>query len=189
MQLEVQLIRGEDRTFLNAYLVELAQKHVNDYLLLWKSRLNLYVQADKFWDWEFKLRFIASSSNREGYAIECEGETQGLMLMETQMHGSRITEGKRLVYLDGIATAPWNRQDVQRPPRYKGVGSVFLVFARTRSFELGYEGRVGLHSLPGTEKFYDNQGMLDLGQDEDYDDLVYFEYGVWRSYNKSSEGK
>jgi hypothetical protein len=28
-----------------------------------------------------------------------------------------------------------------------------------------------------------------LGQDEDYDDLVYFEYGVWRSYNKSSEGK
>ena len=78
---------------------------------------------------------------------------------------------------------------MQRPPRYKGVGSVFLLFARTRSLELGYEGRVGLHSLPGTEKFYDNQGMLDLGQDEDYDDLVYFEYGVWRSHNKNSEGK
>jgi len=31
--------------------------------------------------------------------------------------------------------------------------------------------------------------MLDLGQDEDYDDLVYFEYDVWRSHNKNSEGK
>jgi hypothetical protein len=98
VQLQIQLIRGEDSTLVNAYLVELAQKHINDYLSLWKSQLNSYVQADKFWDWEFKLRFIASSSNREGYAIECEGETQGLMLMETQMHGSRITEGKRLSF-------------------------------------------------------------------------------------------
>lgn len=65
MQLEVQLIRGEDSALVNAYLVELAQKHVDDYLLLWKSQLNLYIQADKFWDWEFKLRFIASSSNRD----------------------------------------------------------------------------------------------------------------------------
>nr|MDZ8169488.1 hypothetical protein [Nostoc sp. CmiSLP01] len=47
--------------------------------------------------------------------------------------------------------------------------------------ELGYEGRVGLHSLPGVEEFYDSQGMIDVGEDEDYDELVYFEYGVFRS--------
>ena len=29
------------------------------------------------------------------------------------------------------------------------------------SIELGYEGRVGLHSLPGAEEFYDNQGMIE----------------------------
>jgi hypothetical protein len=39
---------------------------------------------------------------------------------------------------------------------------------------------VGLHSLPGYEKFYDNRGMYDLGSDEDVDELVYFEYGLWR---------
>ncbi|MBE9104146.1 GNAT family N-acetyltransferase, partial [Nostoc cf. edaphicum LEGE 07299] len=82
-----------------ADLVELVQKHVNDYASEWKEQLRLYGQEDKFWDWEFKLQFVIHRQpNREGYAIEYEGETQGLMLIETQMHGSRISEGKRLVY-------------------------------------------------------------------------------------------
>jgi len=172
MRTKVQLIRGQDSAIVEAYLVELAHKHVNDYASGWKNQLSLYEQDDKFWDWEFKLQFIISrQENREGYAIEYEDETQGLILIETQMHGSRFTEGKRLVYVDGIATAPWNREFIQRPPKLKGVGTILLAFARNRSLELGYEGRVGLHSLPGAEKFYDNQGMLDLGRDEDYADL------------------
>ena len=182
MRTKVNLIRGQDSMTVEADLVELAQKHVNDYASKWKKQLRLYGQEDKFWDWEFKLQFVISRQpNREGYAIEYEGETQGLMLIETQMHGSRLTEGKRLVYVDGIASAPSNRETIQRPPKLKGVGTALLAFARTRSVELGYEGRVGLHSLPGAEEFYDNQGMIDLGEDEDYDDLVYFEYGVRRS--------
>lgn len=182
MPTKVELIRGQDSIAVEADLVELAQKHVNDYTSKWKEQLRLYGQEDKFWDWEFKLKFIINrQENREGYAIEYSGETQGLMLIETQMHGSRISEGKRLVYIDGIASAPWNREFIQRPSKLKGVGTALLAFARNRSIELGYEGRVGLHSLPGAEEFYDNQGMIDLGEDEDYDDLVYFEYGVRRS--------
>lgn len=178
----VKLIRGQDNTIVEGNLIELAQKHVDDYANKWKEQLKLHGQSDKFWDWDFKLEFVISRQpNREGYAIEYEAETQGLMLIETQMHGSRLVEGKRLVYIDGIATAPWNRSSIQRPPKLKGVGTAFLVFARTRSLELGYEGRVGLHSLPGVEEFYDNQGMIDVGEDEDYDDLVYFEYGIFRS--------
>ena len=79
-----------------------------------------------------------------------------------------------------IATAPLNREIIQRPPKLQGVGTALLLFAQNRSLELGYSGRVGLHSLPGYEKFYDNRGMLDLGQDPDYENLVYFEYGVWQ---------
>jgi len=151
---QVQLIRGENRTPVNGYLVELQQKHVDDYKNLWKNQLILHLQADKFMDWEFKLSFIRNSPNREGYAIELLGETQGLML---------------------------------NPPRYKSVGTVLIQFARTRSIELGYQGRLGLHSLPGIENFYDNQRMLNLGADEDYENMVYFEYGIWRSYQKISE--
>lgn len=45
---------------------------------------------------------------------------------------------------------------------------------------LGYEGRVGLHSLQGAERFYENQGMFNYGAEEDYDNLTYFEYGALR---------
>jgi hypothetical protein len=182
MRSTVRLIRTQDNVVVEAGLVELQTKHANDYNCTWKEQLRLSAQEDKFWDWEFKLQFVISrQQNREGYAIEYEGETQGLMIIETQMHGSRLTSGKRLVYVDGIASAPWNREVIKRPPKYKGVGTALLSFARTRSLELGFEGRVGLHSLPGAERFYDHQGMIDLGEDEDYDDLVYFEYGIWRS--------
>lgn len=188
MQRQVQLIRGDNNTSVNAYLVGLQQKHIDDYKTLWRNQLILHLQSDKFVDWEFKLRFISNSLNREGSAIEeLSGETQGLMLIETQLHGSRITEGQRLVYMEIVATAPWNRTDIQYLPRYKSVGTIFIQFARTRSIELGYQGRLGLHSLPGTEKFYDNQRMLNLGADEDYENIVYFEYGIWRSYQKSTE--
>ncbi|MBH8576094.1 GNAT family N-acetyltransferase [Nostocaceae cyanobacterium CENA369] len=183
MRLTIQLIRCQDNLAVKADLVELKQKHADDYTSNWKEQLKLHEQEDKFWDWEFKFEFvICRQSNREGYAIEYESQTQGLMLIETQMHGSRLAEGKRLVYVEGIASAPWNREPIQRPPRFKGVGTALLSFARTRSLELGFEGRVGLHSLPGAEKFYENLGMIELGEDEDYDELVYFEYGLWRYF-------
>ncbi|MBW4557936.1 MAG: GNAT family N-acetyltransferase [Trichormus sp. ATA11-4-KO1] len=182
MPTTVKLIRGQDSINVEADLVELTQKHADEYTEQWKEQLRLYEQEDKFWDWEFKLEFVINRQpNREGYAIEYKGETQGLMIIETQLHGSRLAEGQRLIYVDGIASAPWNREVIQRPPKYKGVGTALLSFARTRSLELGFEGRVGLHSLPGAEKFYERQDMIDLGEDEDYDDLIYFEYGLWSS--------
>ncbi len=43
---------------------------------------------DKWWDWEFKLQSIINKQvNREGYAIEYQRETEGLMMIETQLHG------------------------------------------------------------------------------------------------------
>jgi hypothetical protein len=102
------------------------------------------------------------------------------MIIETQMHGSRLNIGKRLVYVDGIATTPTNRIEIQRPPQFKGVGQALLNFARIRSVELGYEGRVGLHSLLRSVGFYEKQNMFNCGPDEEYDNLVYFEYGALR---------
>jgi hypothetical protein len=53
-------------------------------------------------------------------------------------------------------------------------------FACRESVELGYEGRVGLHSLPRPEGFYEKQNMFNCGPEEEYDNLVYFEYGALR---------
>ncbi|KYC37251.1 hypothetical protein WA1_47400 [Scytonema hofmannii PCC 7110] len=184
MQLKIELKRGIDNVPVEAYLVQLAQKHIDDYVNNWIKQLQLFNQEDKYWDWVFKLRYIANQENREGYAVECLGQTQGLMMIETLLHGSRINIGKRLIYVDGIASAPNNRSAIQKPPQFKGVGTRLLNFARLRSVQLGYSGRVGLHSLPGAENFYDKQNMFNLGKDEEYEDLVYFEYGVYRELSK-----
>lgn len=180
MQKKVRLTQGDDNSPVEACVVPLATKHIEDFENIWKEQLRLFKQEDKFWDLILKLRFISRFKNYEGYAIEYNDKTEGLLIIETQEHGSRQTPGKRLVYINGVASAPWNREVIQRPPKFKGVGTALLRFARSRSVELGYEGRVGLHSLPGTERFYENQGMFDLGPDEDYDDLIYFEFGLWR---------
>lgn len=186
MRQPLQLIQAQDGFRVNAYVVELVQKHINDYENLWREQLKLFLQEDKYWDWLFKFGFISKQENLEGYAIECEDITQGLMMIETEMHGSRDTIGKRLIYVEAIASAPWNRIEIKRPPLFKGVGTALLKFARLRSVELGYEGRVGLHSLPSAEKFYEKLGMLNYGLEEDYDDMVYFEYRPLRQKQTES---
>lgn len=180
MLLKIRLAHSADNSNVEANIVELNSKHVEDFRSVWMNLLRQFQQEDKYWDLMIKLRMIENNDNYEGYAVEYQEQTEGLLLIETQMHGSQISSGKRLIYIYYVATAPWNREVIQRPPKLRGVGTSLLLFTRSRSLELGYEGRVGLHSLPGYEKFYDNRGMLDLGSDPDYEDLVYFEYGAWR---------
>lgn len=177
---KIYLNRGADNSIVEATIVNLTTKHVEDFENQWVELLRQYKQQDKFLDLMIKLSMASRYDNYECYAAECENETEGLLVIETSMHGSQMTRGKRLVYVYYLATAPWNREDIQNPPKLRGVGTSLLLLTRERSLELGYEGRVGLHSLPGYEKFYDNRGMYDLGADEDSDELIYFEYAAWR---------
>ena len=61
-------------------------------------------------------------------------------------------------------------------PRYRGVGSILIRVAIALSEDLGFRGRLGLHSLPQADGFYaDTCNMVDLGVDRDYHNLRYFE--------------
>jgi hypothetical protein len=102
VQLQVELKRGNDDVIIEAYLVDLKLKHAQDFENLWKELLVQFRQEDKYWDWEYKLRYATRNDNIEAYAIECENETQGLMQIETRLHGSQIERGQRLVYIDGM---------------------------------------------------------------------------------------
>lgn len=181
MQQPFLLIRGRKSDFVTANLVDLAQKHVEDFELLWREQLQTFTQSDKYWDWWFKKRVSISRDNYESYAIECEEKTQGLMTLETQWHRSQVSPNQRIVYVFALAAAPWNRITIQQPPEFKGVGTALLLFARQRSVELGYSGRVGLHALPDAESFYESRGMLNYGADEEKENLTYFEYPSLRS--------
>jgi hypothetical protein len=97
------------------------------------------------------------------------------MMLEVDLHRSRQAAGKHLVYIDFLATAPWNRYSMQDIPDYKGVGSAMLDYAIWRSLELGYGGRIGLHALPDAEGFYLKRNLTNFGVDLDKEYLTYFE--------------
>ena len=182
VQLPVNLVRGSDNQVVEAALLSLAPNHVSDFEEFWRDQLRQFSAEDKYWDWAFKQRLANVNANYECYAIEYDGRTQGLTMFETQWHRSLLSPGHRLVFIEALSAAPWNRQQIRKPPRFKTVGTVLLEFSRLRSVELGYEGRVGLQALPGAESFYERKNMMRV--DADPDDLIdpedeqltYFEY-------------
>lgn len=123
-------------------------------------------QMDSGWDWILK-RLTMVASSYEHYAVECEGMTEGLMIIETDFRRVRERRRLNLVYVEWIAVAPWNRPSLTDKPKYRRTGSILLHRAATRSYELGFKYRVGLHSVqdPETEGFYRKCGMRDCGID------------------------
>src|SRR4029077_17093712 len=102
---------------------------------------------------------------RDTFAVECAGETQGLMLVDVGFARLPVQHGLELVYVELLATAPWNRLKLHPGARYKGVGRVLIGTAISLSVELGFNGRIGLHSLPQSEPYYRSVGFTDLGYD------------------------
>ncbi len=81
-----------------------------------------------------------------------------------------------LIYIERLASAPWNRPGFSDTPLYKGVGQLLLAAGVNLSLDEELGGRIGLHSLPGAETFYrDVIGMTDLGADTKHHGLQYFE--------------
>lgn len=177
MNLNVKLLRSQDNQVVDASLTMLIDRHLDDFQVLWKPRLLPSLEEDSHWDWNTKHQATAAYLNYEKFALECDRVTQGLMMLELDSHRSRLEPGKSIVYVDFLATAPWNRRSIQNPPDYKGVGSVFFQFAILRSHELEYQGRVGLHALPKAVDFYTQLGMQNFGPDPEKQKLHYFELG------------
>ena len=161
-------------------LCPLTAVHVEQIDTLWFSSLRSAEQPDVNWDWSYKLRLAVNDSRYEAYAIELDELVQGVILLETQWHRSWLPDRPPLIYVEYLASAPWNRRLLQEPPYLIGIGRTLLLLARQRSIEMGYEGRVALHSLPKSETFYHRNNMVDYGPDPDKDGLVYFEYGALR---------
>jgi len=130
----------------------------------------------RHWSWSDKVEHVRSLLAYRGFAIEHEGRAQCLMLVKTtEACLLPDQKGKPLVYVDYLETAPWNQRELVEKPRFGGLGSVMLAAAITLSLEEGFSGRIGLHSLPQSEKFYRACGMTGLGPDAFKQGLGYFE--------------
>jgi hypothetical protein len=133
---------------------------------------------DLHWSWDAKMAEArAAFLSYQGFAVLCEGDLQGLMLVNlTKRARLPAQQGKDLVYVEYLASAPWNRDDLRCTPRFRGVGGALIAAATELSRQSEFQGRIGLHSLAQADKFYESRcGMTPMGKDAKYQDLMYFE--------------
>lgn len=134
------------------------------------------------WDWTRKEADLKMLALRF-YGVSCQGRLQGIMKVDTVGRSCRLPEqqGKPLVYVDYIETAPWNvrllTEPLGRRQQYRGVGTRLFEAAVLQSEEEGFRGRLGLHSLPGSEGFYVKEcGMTPVGRDPHKQNLLWCEF-------------
>lgn len=177
-QPDVDCFIADWRPILDAKIDEL--KRTGLYTLAGVSQHNV---EDAHWTWPEKVKQRTGQLQWESFALRCDGRTQGLLYID-MLRRCRLPSQQNLhmVYIDLLATAPWNRRGLTPHPQYRGVGEVLMTEAIFHSNDEGFGGRVGLHSLPTAEQFYRTQwGMESLGPDPDYYGLTYFELTTERA--------
>ncbi|MCF7816925.1 MAG: hypothetical protein K9M54_03485 [Kiritimatiellales bacterium] len=132
---------------------------------------------DSHWDWKRKAEGWRELLGYRSFSLVCDNELQGLMLVN-DITSARLLEqfGKPIVYVQFLSTAPWNRLEIASSPKYRGVGRIMVLASIECSRESGFKGRIGLHSLPRAEVFYEQKcGFTRLGNDSRHQNLCYFE--------------
>mgnify|MGYP000399452730 CR=1 FL=1 len=118
---------------------------------------------------------LVHSERLRSFALIAEDKIQGVLLLHVQTQLSRLEPEHALVYVRYLATAPWNRHDKNRPGQIRGVGTLLMAYAVRRSRDEGCGGRLGLHSLRGSDDFYLLLGLENLGLDAARRGMNYFE--------------
>jgi hypothetical protein len=185
-QSPIWVVDGATGQAIEAVLFDaILERHLRDFEHRWRPWLQravasapeLPAQQSAHWDWRQKVRAVGGLLGFPSFAIECGGETQGLMIASTVESCRLETQiGKPLVYVEFLETAPWNRTTLTGKPRYHRVGPAMIDVAIQLSTHEGFQGRTGLHALPQSDDWYRNKcKMTDMGRDPKKQNLRYFE--------------
>jgi hypothetical protein len=120
---------------------------------------------DHRWNW---LEFFDKFGTKLGFqclAVQTPDKRFQGAIVYRWNHQKSLLENGEVVFVEYIATAPQNRRGAFPKPRYNGVGTGLMFTAMRHSYELGFEGRIGLDAAPGTdEEFYIPRfGFVDTG--------------------------
>jgi hypothetical protein len=108
---------------------------------------------DAHWEWDQLMDLAQAMADQFAvYALEADGELQGLRMLEVseddvKAHGTHALR---------LSTAPWNRSPENR---YRGVGSLLVGTAILRSLDDGHDGCAHCESLSKAEPFHEQNGM------------------------------
>lgn len=172
-----ELVREEDRARTRVRIRAADPNAADVFEREWAPLLREQGAQDAEWSWRTELSECEAAGGvaDSGQAWEIlqlvgeDGVLHGLFSLKHPVR-SRLgepTNTNLLLYVERMAVAPWNRVDVKPGRRALGCGMAMLRYAVERSTELGFGGRVGLHSLndPHTHAFYERAGMRHVGDD------------------------
>lgn len=200
----VDLFNRQTSVFEEACIVRgLDEKNYDDFVQHWQPMLqarraqflnNAAACAgnvqDWHWDWIVESYKAERTLGYDTFAIECDGQTQALMVVDSNqfaLHPGQ--QGKELVLIARLATAPWNRNKTVERPKYKGAGRALVATAVSLSIELEFGGRVSLHALPQSEDWYRHCGFFEVQDSNPNNTLKYFEMSADAAAKFLQEGK
>ncbi|MFO0830219.1 MAG: hypothetical protein U0637_00110 [Phycisphaerales bacterium] len=121
-------------------------------------------EQDRDWNWEELCGEALSKDYWEAVGLATQDDRlQGAIIYNVSAK-SVLSSGAGAVYVDNLATAPWNRKWVTDTPAYQGIGPELLCQAVHHSHLLGLKGRVTLTPLPRAVAFYIGKGFVDTGE-------------------------
>ncbi len=158
----VKIFNYFNNEYVQARIVPMSSTHIREIELTWKPQL----KTENCWDKDLDIsRYLNEPKKYEVYLLECDSMAQGIIALNIAKYPSRLEVGKNLVYLNLLSVAPWNRVSRQGIRNYTGVGTSLLTFAILRSINLGFQGRIALHSIKEAESFFQRLPFFDGGYD------------------------
>ena len=216
-QVEIYDVKAEDYVNADLF-DGLSEKHLLDFENRWKPILDKHLEnvrnscidscgniirqllidelgklniQDIGWVWRDKLkRHPQPSTYYKFYVLEYDNVAQGLMSIDLATRRCLLEShsNNHLAYIDYLAVAPWNRPQLYNPQSYRMIGRVMMATAISTSIDAGFKGRIGLHSLPQSENFYNDKcGMICLGNDVHKQNLLYYEMTSEKAYEFISD--
>ncbi|MEN2500970.1 MAG: hypothetical protein MHMPM18_005118, partial [Marteilia pararefringens] len=125
------------------------------------------------WNWGEKAIYY-NTPDYKWFFLKAAQKIQAVLVLY-HPKDSRI-DGKKISYIDYLASADWNRVRPGHTPLYKNSARILMREAAKHSTNvLSYRPGFSLHSLPAAEGFYKKLGMKDLGLDAEKQNLLYLE--------------
>ena len=131
-------------------------------------------EPDYHWNWvDVISRQVLNKPTARSVCLKSpDGAIQGAMVYRIGAR-SALNPGKKVVYVDRLATAPRNRSNLVPTPRFSRVGECLLRYAMVDSISYGLGG--GLTVFPiANIPFYERQGFLRTEEyNKDYAAFLY----------------
>jgi hypothetical protein len=157
---------------------------------LWReSWCSLYNEHDyeRGFAWKQEIMAGLQEDGRLCLVVSLEESLEGMLSVSATPANVSREAGERLVYVEYVATAPWNdkRRLHDKPKKIlkPSLGGLLVRLSVRLSRQLGFRGRIALHAVQEVVPWYRALGLSETGRRETEDGIwTYFEgFQTWAS--------